>query len=1460
MFPIINAATASETAGVAPPIRGHDDLIIPDRGRGIKMGAQGAKRRSYLYGWRRAVLLAMAGVIAAFPAASARAAVSWTGTGGTSWSTTTSWSPNGTGPSTTDTASFTDTGSTTFVGDITSIVNANRTIGGLAFNNTAGKYHTLDLGTHTLTVNGNLHFNDDQSASTTTTLRNGILAITGSTSFVNVGSASSGSGKSIVTWSGLTSMSATAIQDFNIGVSTSSSGTANGTLTLAPSNTISAAHVYVGSSTNAGDSTGTLHLRAINNLQVGELDLGKDNSTGIVDISAGGNLALGISTSRTLVQIGFETIDQNNDYTSKLDLTGGTFNGFLSTVIVGQKAGGGFGDAVGIFNAGIGGTVDIGAAGNSANFIIGQKLTGNSDSGAVGTVDFSGLSTLTASINQLIVGTAPVGTATGTLKLAASNTLSANTILVGSGGQGTNVVTLGRTANTITALSLTVGQNLANGSVVIAAGGSLSLGTSGQRTDVILGTGSVTDNDPYIGRLDLTGASLTAFLGNVTVGQRDGGGFGTSTGIFIGGNAGAINIGAAGNTANFNVGRKLTAVGTDSGAAGNVDFSGQTTLTASLNNFTIGTALTGWANGAVKLAATNTLSATSIIVGSGSTAYDDKPEAGVSTLALGRTSNDIQTPSLAIGQNYANGSVTAPAGASVTLGSSTQRTTLSIGVGNTSTNSDFTGTLDLSGATLTAYLGSVTVGQKDGGGFGGAVGIFVAGGSGTVDIGNPTPGNTANLYVSRKLTGGTDSSAVGNADFSGLTSLTASLNTLSVGTSLSGSSVGTLKLAGANTINALSIIVGSSGGGNNLLALGRTNNIQADQITIGLDAASASVTIPAGGALALGSATRRTAINISTGNPNGNGESGSLDLSSAALTAYLGNVVVGGRNVGASGSTVGTFTISNRADNAVDINTATLANGTGSTGTLNFGGGVLIANSIAAGAGTANFNWTGGRLSVGTFGTSTINFALKNTGTGTLSPGAVANSIATTTVFGAYTQASSATAAIDIAGITPGAGNDLLSISGAATFAGNLNLNLVGGFVPSVGQSFTIATYASRTGSFNYIAPPTLPAGVALQLDYTSPTQLVVRAVAPAPASFVSPLAATSFGTAANWDTGQSPGTTTFASITNSDPAGKTVTVSADTDVHALWLQSTAGTLTVNVPTGIRLAAANQIVIGPSSILHVDGSAADSGGVTVNSGGRFQANSTQSLRALTINDGGNAEITGTTLNILTAGALSISGPAGHLNLHINAMVVDYTGASPINDAGPTGIRAAILSAYHGGDWLGKGIGSNEIAASIGSSKRLAIGYVEASDLLGPTGGTWNLGQSATSTVDGTAILVRTTLAGDADLSGDVGLNDLLRLANHYGLPTTTGWYDGDFDYSGDVGLNDLLQLANNYGQAMPGSAIPSSSPQFAADMQLAFELAGQGVTSVPEPTCTGLIAIAAAALLRRNRAQGSPVA
>ncbi len=90
------------------------------------------------------------------------------------------------------------------------------------------------------------------------------------------------------------------------------------------------------------------------------------------------------------------------------------------------------------------------------------------------------------------------------------------------------------------------------------------------------------------------------------------------------------------------------------------------------------------------------------------------------------------------------------------------------------------------------------------------------------------------------------------------------------------------------------------------------------------------------------------------------------------------------------------------------------------------------------------------------------------------------------------------------------------------------------------------------------------------------------------------------------------------------------------------------------------------------------------------------------------------------------------------------------------------------------------------------------------------------------------------LAGDADRSRDVGLNDLLRLANHYAL-SGVSWADGDFDGDGIVGLNDLLILANHYGTALPAPAAPVPAVPVPPALPTAAPTVAAAPTTPPSP-------------------------
>ena len=61
-----------------------------------------------------------------------------------------------------------------------------------------------------------------------------------------------------------------------------------------------------------------------------------------------------------------------------------------------------------------------------------------------------------------------------------------------------------------------------------------------------------------------------------------------------------------------------------------------------------------------------------------------------------------------------------------------------------------------------------------------------------------------------------------------------------------------------------------------------------------------------------------------------------------------------------------------------------------------------------------------------------------------------------------------------------------------------------------------------------------------------------------------------------------------------------------------------------------------------------------------------------------------------------------------------------------------------------------------------------------------------------------------TVAGDADLDGDVDFLDFLALANGFGKEN--GWAGGDFDGDGQTAFLDFLALANSFGQTSAAAA------------------------------------------------------
>jgi hypothetical protein len=112
-------------------------------------------------------------------------------------------------------------------------------------------------------------------------------------------------------------------------------------------------------------------------------------------------------------------------------------------------------------------------------------------------------------------------------------------------------------------------------------------------------------------------------------------------------------------------------------------------------------------------------------------------------------------------------------------------------------------------------------------------------------------------------------------------------------------------------------------------------------------------------------------------------------------------------------------------------------------------------------------------------GTGTVSGDLANAGT--VSPGA---SPGTINVTNNYTQDPTGVLTIEIGGTTPDTEHDQLLVSGTAALDGTLQLSLIESFIPSLGDSFTLITYASQTGTFATENLPDLGPGLAWELTY----------------------------------------------------------------------------------------------------------------------------------------------------------------------------------------------------------------------------------------------------------------------------------------------------------------------------------------------------------------------------------------
>jgi len=174
--------------------------------------------------------------------------------------------------------------------------------------------------------------------------------------------------------------------------------------------------------------------------------------------------------------------------------------------------------------------------------------------------------------------------------------------------------------------------------------------------------------------------------------------------------------------------------------------------------------------------------------------------------------------------------------------------------------------------------------------------------------------------------------------------------------------------------------------------------------------------------------------------------------------------------------------------------------GNGGIGTLNVDPGGTVSFQDITINGTVNLNGgtlrTSGELRVRDgsllIGTGTVDGTIEHSG-GNISPGLSLGALAVT---GNYIEDPAATLVVELGGVVSGTGYDVLNVGFSCVLNGDLDIALIDGFTPSLGDSFEVLTCGSLTGGFAMIHGLALGGGLMLQPIYSA-NSLTLVAVQP---------------------------------------------------------------------------------------------------------------------------------------------------------------------------------------------------------------------------------------------------------------------------------------------------------------------------------------------------------------------------
>jgi hypothetical protein len=479
-----------------------------------------------------------------------------------------------------------------------------------------------------------------------------------------------------------------------------------------------------------------------------------------------------------------------------------------------------------------------------------------------------------------------------------------------------------------------------------------------------------------------------------------------------------------------------------------------------------------------------------LIVGSGSTfnSMANYTNTGASTAQTGGTFNEKGTLS-GSGAFTNGGTLEVVSGNTMDLKASVANnggTILATGIGSQALLDGST----ISGGTLTSNSGGVLVAENSATLNGSTSAVKISTGS-ALQVNN---GQTLQVKGTITNSGGLTLNSTGS-----ITKLLLTGNT-----TLGGGGTLTLSNNAANVISATastdvlsnsSTIQGSGNIGNGQMGLVNNNAILANQSTpLKIDSSSAGFNNK--GTLTVNIGDTLNITGVANSFLNFNGTTGTLTGGTYIVNGTLqfdnANIKNNAANITLSGTTskitdqVGTINaLANLAANSGSFslsgnqnlttagslaNSGTLKVASGSTLTLGSSGTytqtagtTTVDGTLKSTVTTSALNLNGGSL----LGTGTLGFGVVDGGT--LTPADSSTVAGKLAVLGTYKQSSGGVLNIAIGGTTAGTQYDQLNVTGAATVNGTVNLSLISGFVPALGNTFDILTAGSVSGTFSTV-------------------------------------------------------------------------------------------------------------------------------------------------------------------------------------------------------------------------------------------------------------------------------------------------------------------------------------------------------------------------------------------------------